>query len=227
MEIEVVSKNALNKLFSIIKENGIILKNNNFFIFSDKKEMDIFISYLARYFFTNTLYKFNKKNNLTPPAMNYMKKDFTGLLYIRKKIIHYLRSGNSIINIEDFIKFNLTDIENIYNDLLIKLNSDSIKNEINKMFGKQQEQKNKLEIAFMYNFEIDKFYFIVKEQKNKVLAEFNNDNYKSFIKFIKQIQCKNIFITGPINYNVLNMIYTDLLLNDLYEINFILPKGGK
>lgn len=227
MEIEVVSKNALNKLFSIIKENGIILKNNNFFIFSDKKEMDIFISYLARYFFTNTLYKFNKKSNLTPPAMNYMKKDFTGLLYIRKKIIHYLRSGNSIINIEDFIKFNLTDIENIYNNLLIKLNSDSIKNEINKMFGKQQEQKNKLEIAFMYNFGIDKFYFIVKEQKNKVLAEFNNDNYKSFIKFIKQIQCKNIFITGPINYNVLNMIYTDLLLNDLYEINFILPKGGK
>lgn len=228
MKVTVILNTKCEPFFKTLKEAGINIRNEeNRYIANLKNalEIDIFVAYLSRYFFTNRFHLFVKKKNITPTAVNYLKRDFEGLIYIRKKIINYLRNGNTIISANNFFKYNLADLENIFNKSLVKINSEIIKNEISNLFiDSERKQIKNMIISFTYAFAPDNFFCVIKSSNNSIIGEFNQDNVDTLLFEMKKNNIQTIKIAGMYQKDVINMIYTNLLEWGYFNVNFIVPK---
>lgn len=230
MELIINSTRTLKKLFEAFEEAGLKTelksKNSGIVELNTSHDIDIMIAYLSRYFFTNTFHIFDYENNLSSSAASVLKKDFRGLIEIRKNMLNYLRSGNKCFNIDKFIKFNLVDINDTYQETLLQFSLNTMNNEIAGFLydSPYQSISQKIKAKIMYAFSLDNFFVILTDKYDNEIFVITQHNYNNFARAVIFNKIKEIEFSGIYNQNIINDIYKKFIETDHFNIKFNLEK---
>lgn len=225
MELLISYSKDLRVFSKYIKEAGLkvteVDKTTKKVILSDKQEIDIIIAYLSRLLFTKTFYAFEKKSNLTTTISSILKKSFTGTAVIRQKILEFLRNDNLVLDLDTFLKYNISDIDEVYFEMLSILSIDRISNEIaHSLYGcKANSRSNKkVKANFLYAISLTNFYLLIKDFQGNNLMTITPQNINNFARSLLFDNIKEINFGGCINMDIVNNLYCKLIERGKFNI---------
>lgn len=219
-------KNAKESFYMMCEKEELKVKGDSLYL-NTVTDIDIFISILSRYFYTITENAFERDLNIRENLFDGLRFDMGVLIFIRKKLMKYLRSGNQDIDVNDFIKYNLKNINDKYYDIVVDASVSGIHDEIKKVLSKAKDHYSTLYISFTYALNQDSFYVTIKDETKQVITEFTKKNINTIDIFFKELETDRIIFDGIYEKNIANQIFLKLLKLGFnycdYQFDF---KGG-
>lgn len=227
MKVVIQSSYNLRRVGKAIETGGLPIEINSKVLeieLSSENDVDIAIAYISRLLYTLTFHEFELNNEISPSLINLAKKDFSGTIYIRSKLLSFFRNNNLILDVDKFIKYNLSNIDDFYDYLLRGLSTDSILDKIQNYFvsNNPEIKQSKLKLNFISCVDKNCFFFqIVDENHNHVLGSYNDSNSHLAMSTIRSYKNKKIKIAGAYTMDVINMLYEKCIEYGCQNLEFI------
>lgn len=214
MKIQIITQKSSEQLHNYFLDNDLKsnLKNNKInIIINNKQDVDIFISGLSRFIFTHSLHNFKCQQYVNEKVKKELEKDFFPLLFIRMRLLIFLQNNNNLINIDDFITFNLKDIDDIFYETASQISVRQISDEIGKIAPMKYTNIKNLKISFTFAFNQNSFHYFVFNDDNFVIAEFSDKNFNTFQQFLHSVKFKKVTFSGIYNEETIELVYKEII----------------